>query len=233
MPCACVDNKLHSILPLVRSIPRRLLHQLGNSKVTSAIHQQASSSLKISETILKTAQLDVMKAWYQRVLGLPPFFEHQPPAGTKPLDLGGQTRASDLRMCFFRLSTDYPYVQTIGIFEEPGTEASVKKTSPGLHHMQLMSSGLDELCTKFEELRAAGMKPHRSADHGPMTSFYYRDPDGNNVEITAQNFPTLEAMIEFMASDVFKANPSGTEIDPDKFVAEWRARSPGRTVGQL
>ena len=78
--------------------------------------------------------------------------------------------------------------------------------------MQLMTSGLDELCAKFEALREHGMRPHRSADHGVMTSFYYRDPDGNNVEITAQNHPTLEAMVAFMASPEFKANP-------DAFVA--------------
>lgn len=190
---------------------------------------QASSRLKISETILKTGRLDVMKPWYATVLGIEPFFEHAPAPGTKPLDLGGQTRASDLRMCFFRLSTDYPYTQTIGIFEEPGTGDAVAKNLPGLHHMQLMTSGLDELCDRFEDLRDRGMHPHRSADHGPMTSFYYRDPDGNNVELTAQNFATLEEMVAFMASDAFKANPSGRELDPDAFVAEFRA---GRAAAQ-
>lgn len=190
------------------------------------------SRLKISETILKTGRLDEMKRWYETVLGVPPFFEHRPPANTKPLDLGGQTRASDLRMCFFRLSNDYPYVQTIGIFEEPGTAPAAANGSPGLHHMQLMTSGLDELCEKYEALGEHGMRPHRSADHGPMTSFYYRDPDGNNVEITAQNFPTLEAMAEFMASAEFKANPSGQEIDAEEFVTRWRsAAKPSSTVG--
>ena len=184
---------------------------------------QPSSRLKISETILKTGQIDAMIAWYTTVLGVRPFFEHAPPAGTDPLDLGGQTRASDLRMCFFRLATDYPYTQTIGVFQEPGTGSAMPKGVAGLHHMQLMTSGLDELCDKFEELRGYGMRPHRSADHGPMTSFYYRDPDGNNVEITAQNFATLEDMVRFMASDAFKANPSGVEIDdPDAFVAARR-----------
>ena len=96
------------------------------------------------------------------------------------------------------------------------------KAVPGLHHMQLMAASLDALCTQYERLRAIGLHPHRSADHGPMTSFYYRDPDGNNVELTAQNFPTLAAMVEFMASDEFKANPSGTEIDPEEFVARRR-----------
>ena len=187
---------------------------------------QPSSRLKISEVILKTGQLDEMKQWYAKVLGVPPFFEHAPPPGTRPLDLGGQTRASDLRMCFFRLSTDYPYVQTVGIFEEPGTALTGEKGACGLHHMQLMTSGLDELCGVFDALDGHGMRPHRSADHGVMTSFYYRDPDGNNVEITAQNWPTMEAMVAFMASDAFKANPSGSEIDdPAAFVARHREAS--------
>lgn len=185
----------------------------------------ASSALKISEIILKTGQIEEMKHWYEIVLGIAPFFEHKPPPGIKPLDLGGQTRASDLHMCFFRLSTAYPWTQVIGIFGEPETGPNVIKTSPGLHHMQLMTGSLSELCTKFEMLRGNGMRPHRSADHGPMTSFYYRDPDGNNVELTAQNFPTFEEMAAFMASKEFAANPSGQEIDPDEYVAGFRART--------
>jgi catechol 2,3-dioxygenase-like lactoylglutathione lyase family enzyme len=184
---------------------------------------QQASSLKISETILKTSRLDEMKAWYILILEVEPFFEYAPPANTNPLDLGGQTRASDLRMCFFRLSLDYPFVQSIGIFQEPGITDQVIKSSPGLHHMQLMCATLPELCKKYEALRHAGLKPHRSANHGPMTSFYYRDPDGNNVEITAQNFPTLAAMTQFMASDEFKANPSGQEIDPEAFVKRYNS----------
>ena len=181
---------------------------------------QPTSKLKISETILKTGQLDRMKPWYATVLGVPPFFEHAPPPGTKPLDLGGQTRASDLKMCFFRLSLDFPYVQTIGIFEEAGTALAPPKGIPGLHHLQLTVASHDALREKYLELKEHGMRPHRSADHGPMTSFYYRDPDGNNVEITSQNYPSLDAMVAFMASDEFRANPSGAEIDPEEFVAQ-------------
>jgi hypothetical protein len=106
------------------------------------------SSLKISETILKTGQLDVMKPWYRTVLEVDPFLEHAPPKGVEPGDFGGQTRASDLHMCFFRLSMQYPYTQTIGIFEEPGVSAMVPKTTPGLHHMQLMMPGLSVLIDK-------------------------------------------------------------------------------------
>ena len=194
---------------------------------------QQGSKLKISETILKTSRMDAMKAWYRTVLAIDPFFERTPDAGTKPLDLGGQTRASDLKMCFFRLSTDFPYVQTIGIFEEPGTAEQVPKGVPGLHHMQLMCGSIAELIEKYEELGAQGMNPHRSANHGPMTSFYYRDPDGNNVEITAQNYPSLDAMVAFMGTDGFKSNPSGAEIDPARFAASFRQGTPVEELVKL
>ena len=181
------------------------------------------SRFKISETILKTGQLDAMKPWYRTVLGVDPFFEHAPAEASKPGDFGGQTRASDLRMCFFRLSAAYPYTQVIGLFEEPGTAATAAKGAPGLHHMQLMSQNVAELIEKYDSLALAGLHPHRSANHGPFTSFYYRDPDGNNVELTTQNFPTFQAMTEFMRSPAFKANPSGVELDPEAFVGRFKS----------
>ena len=201
--------------------------------INTARSPQQGSKLKLSETILKTSKMEAMKAWYKIVLAIDPFFERTPDPGTKPLDLGGQTRASDLKMCFFRLSTDFPYVQTIGIFEEPGTAEQAPKGVPGLHHMQLMCGSIAELVEKYNELGRQGMKPHRSANHGPMTSFYYRDPDGNNVEITAQNYPSLEAMVNFMSSDGFKSNPSGAEIDPAGFVASFEAGTPVQELVKL
>ena len=190
---------------------------------SSATRLQPNSPFKISETILRTGRMDEMKAWYTRLLEVAPFFEHAPPSGTSPGDFGGQTRASDLRMCFFRLSLDYPAVQSIGLFEEPDTLPAAPKHAPGLHHMQLMAADHDVLCAKYESLRDAGLHPHRAADHGVMTSFYYRDPDGNNVELTAQNFPSFEAMATFMASAEFAANPSGSEIDPEAWIAARQA----------
>ena len=193
-----------------------------NSPTAATAPIQPCSRFRISETILKTSRLEEMKTWYQTILGVEPYFEHSPKPGTGPQNYGGQTRASDLHMCFYRLSLDFPYTQTIGIFEEPDTARVPFNGQPGLHHMQLTTSGIDDLCRTFELLRDQGLHPHRAADHGPMTSFYYRDPDGNNVELTAQNFATIEDMVAFMASNEFKANPSGTELDPEDYVASWR-----------
>jgi catechol 2,3-dioxygenase-like lactoylglutathione lyase family enzyme len=186
---------------------------------------------KISETILKTGQLEAMKAWYRRALETEILFEHGPPPNTKPGDFGGQTRAADLRMCFFRVSADFPYTQMLGLFEEPGTSTTAIKGAPGLHHMQFMSADFEGLIRKYEMFAAAGLKPHRSSNHGIMTSFYYRDPDGNNVEFTAQNFPNLQALDAFMQGAYFKHNPSGVEIDDAAgFVARYRA---GTSVADL
>lgn len=189
---------------------------------------------RISETILKTGQFELMKPWYRRALEIEVFFEHDPNPHSRVGDFGGQTRASDLRMCFFRLSTDFPFTQMIGIFEEPGTATAAVKGAPGLHHMQLMSPDFVSLINKYEYLAAAGLRPHRSANHGVMSSFYYRDPDGNNVEFTAQNFPDLKTMTAFMHGAYFKKNPSGIEIDnPDEFVARFRAGVPVAELTRL
>ena len=118
-------------------------------------------------------------------------------------------------MCFFRLSASYPYTQVIGLFEEPGTADAALKGSPGLHHMQLMSENFAELVAKYDSLAEVGMRPHRSSNHGPF--------DGNNVELTTQNFPTFQAMTDFMKSDAFKANPSGVELDPEAFVERFKS----------
>ena len=189
---------------------------------------------RISETILKTGQFEVMKPWYRRALGVDIFFQHDPDPGSCAGNFGGQTRATDLRMCFFRLSTDFPFTQMIGIFEEPGTSTTAVKTAPGLHHMQLMSPDFAGLISKYESLAAAGLRPHRSANHGVMSSFYYRDPDGNNVEFTAQNFPDLQSMSSFMQGPYFRKNPSGIEIsDPDEFVARFHAGVPVAELTRL
>ena len=190
--------------------------------------------LRISETILKTGQIDAMKVWYRRALEVDVLFEHAPAPNTRPGDYGGQTRAADLRMCFFRISgEDYPYTQMIGLFEEPGIAATAQRVA-GLHHMQFMLPDLESLIVKFEMFAAAGLRPHRSTNHGVMTSFYYRDPDGNNVEFSAQNFPSLEAMTSFMHGDYFRHNPSGVELaDPEEFVACYRSGVPAAELTRL
>ena len=177
--------------------------------------------MRMSEIVLKTSRYDELKAWYQGVLGVAPFFEHVPRTKVAP-EPGKQERATDLRLCFTRLHMDYPYAQVLAIFDIPGTKGA-PSGDPGLHHMQFRNPTMDHLFERYTRLKSLGILPHRTANHGPGTSFYYRDPDQNVVEISASNFVTIEEYSAFFTSDGYKRNPSGIEINADEYIARYRA----------
>jgi hypothetical protein len=64
--------------------------------------------------------------------------------------------------------------------------------------------------------------PARSANHGPSTSFYYRDPDGNRLELSAENYAADSEVNAFMQSEAFRRNPSGIDVDPAEYVGRYR-----------
>jgi len=55
---------------------------------------------------------------------------------------------------------------------------------------------------------------------------YYRDPDGNRVELQIDNFTTAEEGQAWMHSAAFDQNPIGVEYDPDELVAKFRRGVP-------
>lgn len=46
---------------------------------------------------------------------------------------------------------------------------------------------------------------------------YYRDPDGNKIELQVDNFDDPDEANDFMAGEKYDTNPMGTDFDPD----EW------------
>lgn len=180
--------------------------------------------LRISETILQTARLTEMRRWYTALLAQSPTLENTPDGAAQFEN--GMPRASAMRLCFFEISGEYPYMQTVGLFEFPGTSEVRTKESPGLHHMQLNAGSIEALVARHEALAAQGIRPARSMNHGVSTSFYYADPDGNTVELTASNWPTLAGYRAYMASAMFLKNPSGVLIDADAFCRRVRAGEP-------
>jgi catechol-2,3-dioxygenase len=168
--------------------------------------------MRLGEIVLATGRYDAMTAWYRQLLDIEPTLEHAVDAGTPQ---GGPPRPT--RMCFFRLHTEHPYQDVVAIFEMPG-KRDAPSGDPGLHHMQLRNASLPVLRERYRRLRELGVVPHRSMDHGPSTSLYYRDPDHNTVEIAASNFATLEDFQACLASDAYKRNPAGKVIDPQSLL---------------
>lgn len=95
-----------------------------------------------------------------------------------------------------------------------------------LDHISFTYATLGDLLDTYERLKREGIAPHRTINHGGTTSMYYRDPDGNQVELQIDNFATLEETVAFIESDVFAANPIGVEFDADRLVERFRQGDP-------
>ena len=193
-------------------------------------------SLRIAEIVLQTNQFQALKLWYAAVLGRPWTIENDPAKAATIAgehgDGGKQVHASRVRSCFMILDKDAaatPYGQLFALFEIAGIGSEPTK-DPGLNHMQFKHATMADLVTRIELLRDAGIEPHRCANHGPITSFYYRDPDRNVVELCCNNFETFDEWLAFFASPQFKANPSGIDIVMSEFLKRYHS---GLTLEEL
>jgi catechol-2,3-dioxygenase len=101
---------------------------------------------------------------------------------------------------------------------------------PGLHHVAFTFESMGELLDNYVHLKERGIRPFFCVNHGPTTSMYYRDPDGNRVELQIDNFATAEEGQAWMHSPAFDKNPVGVEYDPDELVKKFKA---GVSVAEL
>ena len=100
------------------------------------------------------------------------------------------------------------------------TDDADKETHAGMHHSAFEYDSFDELNSTYLRLQEAGITPALCLDHGMTLSYYYADPDGNNIELQVDNFRDWAKSKEWMrTSEEFKANPIGQFVDPDR-VAE-------------
>ncbi len=196
----------------------------------------ALPSVRIAEVVLQTGRFEELKSWYPAVLGAPWSLENDPQKAAEIAghhgDGGKQVHASRIRSCFMILDKDkeaVPYGQLFALFEIPGTGLELGK-DPGLNHLQFKHASLADLVVRVEILRDAGLRPHRSANHGPVTSFYFRDPDKNVVELCCNNFPTFTEWLAYFDSPEFKSNPSGFDMDFDDFLREYHRGAAGNEL---
>jgi len=169
--------------------------------------------MQFGEVILKTTRYNDLKSWYCQVLDTQPMLETE---RTVEPGAGGA-----IQLCFIRPASDFPFFMTLGIFDVPGLRQP-DPTVPGLHHFQIRFASIDDLFGRYEALAPRGIVPARSANHGPGTSFYYRDPDANQVELAASNYATELEVNALLQSEAFRRNPSGIDVDPVKYVGRYR-----------
>jgi catechol 2,3-dioxygenase-like lactoylglutathione lyase family enzyme len=175
---------------------------------------------RMSEIVIKTARFAALREWYERALAVTPFFIKT--------DAQGPSWTGAWSIAFYRLHVDYPYTQVLGLFEVPGVEGRAIQTAgnPGMHHMQFRNATLDELFERYDLMKAAGVLPLRTYNHGPGTSFYYEDPDGNTVELSSSNFDNEADYLHYFTTDAYKRNISGIAIDAEDYIRRYRSGTP-------
>jgi catechol 2,3-dioxygenase len=151
---------------------------------------------------LKTTRVQEMIDWYGTVVGMTP--NHHSRFGAWMSNDGANHRVALLA---------HP-----ALCDDPD-----KVPHTGMHHLAFEYADIGELLDTFDRLRTEGILPHACLDHGLTTSLYYLDPDGNSVELQADNFGDWAASTQWMrTAPEFQENPIGVSVDPEQLLAAWR-----------
>ena len=111
-------------------------------------------------------------------------------------------------------------------FIDRGFKSGPEPESNGVDHVAFTYESLGDLLSNYVRLRDQGIVPERTINHGPTTSMYYRDPDGNRIELQVENFADSKDAIDFMNGPIFEANPIGVLFDADELVERFHAGVP-------
>ncbi len=103
------------------------------------------------------------------------------------------------------------------------------KNAIGVSHTAFCYASLGELVYVYRTMTDAGYEgPAYCVNHGNSTAFYYRDPDGNQVELMMDNFTTLETQDykrHYQWSEEFGQMSEG-EFDPAKMADLYESGVP-------
>jgi catechol 2,3-dioxygenase-like lactoylglutathione lyase family enzyme len=90
----------------------------------------------------------------------------------------------------------------------------------GVNHVAYTYASAGELLQTYKRLKIAGVEPYWPIHHGMTLSLYYKDPDGNRIELQVDSLSVEEAN-RFMASEAFARNPLGIIVDPDTLLEQF------------
>lgn len=107
----------------------------------------------------------------------------------------------------------------------------------GVDHIGFSCGGPAQLAEQYERLKAIGITPDMCVNHHFTSSLYYRDPDGNEVELTCDNFPSKAECTAFMATpemaEAMQPPLFGSEFDPEELVRLHRSGAPERDLALI
>lgn len=158
---------------------------------------------KLSHLVLRTPRFAAMREFYMSLLGAHPAFENE-------------------QVCFMTYDDEH---HRVGLINWPHLEDMEPKRA-GLEHIAFTYDDLPSLLAAYVHNKDQGIEPFWTINHGPTISMYYRDPDGNKIELQYDVFPDVEGIDAFFASGAYDENFMGIIFDPEKMIADWEAGVP-------
>jgi catechol 2,3-dioxygenase-like lactoylglutathione lyase family enzyme len=159
--------------------------------------------VKFAHAVLTTPNLRRARDWYLEVLD-------------------GHVSYENEMVCFLSYDDEHHRIGLVGI---PGL-VERPPNSWGLDHLAFTYPTLGALLAHYTFLKSKGVLPYWPINHGPTVSFYYRDPDGNKVEMQYDVFAKLEDLDAFFAAGNYNENFMGIIVDPEDLVARYEAGEP-------
>ena len=171
-----------------------------------SVSNVADQPTYISHYGLRTKRLKEMIHWYQKVFG-------------------ARIQHANEFLSFMTFDDEH---HRLVIWEDDGT-VDKPKTAAGIDHVGYGVTSFRDLAAAYERLKADGIQPFLSLNHRFTTSLYYHDPDGNEVELSVDNFRTKEECNSFIRSNEMAEigrPPFGYTFDPDELAQMVRSGVP-------
>lgn len=153
------------------------------------------SPAALAHVVLQTSQYEPMVAFYKAFLGAHATYEND-------------------TLSFLTYDEEH---HRVAIVHAPSAKPR-DPTSAGMAHMAFSFKTLKDLVQAYSQRKARGILPIWSINHGPTTSMYYQDPDGNQIETQVDNFDTVDEANASMNTPEFAENPIGVDYDPEDLI---------------
>lgn len=159
----------------------------------------AAVPYKLAHYVIRAKRFPEMLAWYRTVFQLKTSFE-------APV------------IAFLTYDEEHHRIAFLNTEHLPAPDTM----RTGIDHIAFTYRSMGDLLGTYERLKGEGIVPFWCINHGMSTSMYYRDPDGNEIELQIDNFPSMEECKAWFASEAFAANPLGVQFDPDVLARKLR-----------
>lgn len=158
---------------------------------------------QLAHVVLRARDLQRSRSWYLTVLEARPSFENE-------------------MVCFLTYDDEH---HRIGLIGRPELQGDAD-CHVGLEHIAFTYGDLGQLLATYRRLADLGIHPFWTINHGPTISIYYKDPDGNRLELQYDVFERPEQVEAFFAGGNYEENFIGVTFDPEDLIARYEAGEP-------